>query len=233
MITLYTFGPAFGLSDPSPLVVKTMVLLRMAKLPFTTNTKGFGKAPKGKLPYISDDGQLIADSTFIRWHIERKYQHDFDAHLNAEQKAQSWVIERMLEDHLYFINSAERWIVDDNFRRGPARFFDPVPWPMRGLVRWMVRSKIRKALHLQGTTRHSRDERVQLATRDIDALASALGSKLYLFGDQPCGADATVYAFVSGLLCAHFDSPLLVAVQKHSQLVSYVARMKAQFDQEH
>ena len=29
-------------------------------------------SPKGQLPYIVDDGEVEADSTFIRAHIERK-----------------------------------------------------------------------------------------------------------------------------------------------------------------
>jgi glutathione S-transferase len=87
MMTLYTFGPAFGLPDPSPFVTKVEILLKMAGLPYRTETNGFGKAPKGKLPYIDDDGERIADSTFIRWHIEKKYKFDFDRGLSAEQRA--------------------------------------------------------------------------------------------------------------------------------------------------
>ena len=63
MVTLYTFGPGFGLPDPSPFVMKAEILLKMAGLPFRTDTTGFRKAPKGKLPYIEDDGERIADST--------------------------------------------------------------------------------------------------------------------------------------------------------------------------
>ena len=33
MITLYGFGPLFGLPDPSPFVLKTMTQLKMAGLP--------------------------------------------------------------------------------------------------------------------------------------------------------------------------------------------------------
>jgi len=72
MITLYTFGPAFGLPDPSPFVMKAEVLLKMAGVPYRTDTTGFRKAPKGKLPYIEDGGEIISDSTFIRFHLEKK-----------------------------------------------------------------------------------------------------------------------------------------------------------------
>jgi hypothetical protein len=77
MITLYSFGPAFSLPDPSPFVTKAEVLLKMAGLTYAVDTGGFNKAPKGKLPYIVDDGETIADPTFS-WHIEKKYQFGFD-----------------------------------------------------------------------------------------------------------------------------------------------------------
>ena len=81
MITLYTFGPYFDLPDPSPFVMKGEVLLKMANLPFEIDTGGFNKAPKGKLPYISDGGEIVADSSLIRLHIEKKYGFDFDSGL--------------------------------------------------------------------------------------------------------------------------------------------------------
>jgi len=34
MITLYTFGRYFGVPDPSPFVIKAMLLLKFAGLPF-------------------------------------------------------------------------------------------------------------------------------------------------------------------------------------------------------
>ena len=45
MITLYVFGPAFGLPDPSPFVTKAETLLKMAALPYRTQTGGRTKAP--------------------------------------------------------------------------------------------------------------------------------------------------------------------------------------------
>jgi glutathione S-transferase len=52
--------------------MKGEMLLKLAKLPYRTDTRGFPRAPKGKLPYIVDDGEVIADSTLIRLHLERK-----------------------------------------------------------------------------------------------------------------------------------------------------------------
>jgi glutathione S-transferase len=102
MITLYTFGPGFGLPDPSPFVMKAEVLLKIAGLSYRVDSKGFSKAPKGKLPYIDDDGERIADSTFIRWHLEKMHKVDFDRGLSEEQRAVAWAFERTAEDHLYW-----------------------------------------------------------------------------------------------------------------------------------
>jgi len=78
MITLYTFGPYFGLPDPSPFVMKAEMLLKLSNREYQTNTRGFPRAPKGKLPYIEDGGTIIADSTLIRMHLERRHAVDFD-----------------------------------------------------------------------------------------------------------------------------------------------------------
>jgi glutathione S-transferase len=192
MITLYTFGPMFGLPDPSPFVLKAMLLLKMAGLDYVEDCNGFRNAPKGKLPFIDDDGQKVPDSTFIRLHIEKKYGFDYDAGLTPEQKAIGWMIEKTVEDHLYFLGAAERWMDDDNFAKGPARFFEAAPPPLRPLLRYMIRGKVRKVLHGQGLYRHSAEERRELARRGLSAASTLLGDKPFAFGDEPHGADATL-----------------------------------------
>jgi glutathione S-transferase len=229
MITLYNFGPAFGLLDPSPFVTKAETLLNMANLPYRTDAKGFAKAPKGKLPYINDDGEIIADSTFIRWHIEKKYGIDFDRGLAPEQRAIAWAFEKMVEDHLYWTVLDARWTDDANFARGPAFFFRAVPAPVRPLVISHIRRKVRKNLHGHGMGRHSRAEIVALGTRAIDALADFLGSKNYFMGAEPTGVDATMFAFAAGILCPLFETPLRTAAERHDNLKLYVGRMTARY----
>jgi glutathione S-transferase len=114
MITL-SFGPYFGLPDRSPFVTKAMLLLKFAGLSYVEDRNGYGRAPKGKLPYIDDAGITVADSTFIRFHIERNYGFDFDAGLTPKQRATAWAIEKMCEEHLYLALVAMRWLDDANF----------------------------------------------------------------------------------------------------------------------
>ena len=229
MITLYNFGPAFGLPDPSPFVMKVETLLKMSKLPYRTDTTGFAKAPKGKIPYIDDDGVVVPDSTFIRWHIEKKYRIDFDQGLDAGQKATAWAFEKMAEDQLYWVGVNDRWMNDENFRKGPVRFFDKVPAPIRPFVTAMVRRKLRATLHGQGLGRHSSDEILALGTRSINAIADFLGDKPFFMGSEPTGVDATMFAFACAMLCPHFESPSRSAAEGRENLRRYVGRMTARF----
>ena len=84
-------------------------------------------SPKGQMPYIVDEAETIADSTFIRAHIEGKYGFDFDAPLKLQQRAQAWAFERMIEHHVYWALVGARWVDTENFAKGPAHFFDARP----------------------------------------------------------------------------------------------------------
>jgi glutathione S-transferase len=229
MITLYGFGPQFGLPDPSPFVTKAEMLLKMANLPYRNDPNGFRNAPKGKCPYIDDDGKRIADSTFIRWHIEQKYGFDFDRGLNADDRATAWAFEKMTEDNLYWALVDARWTDEANFQKGPKTFFQKVPALVRPVVVKMIRRQLRKTLHAQGMGRHSQAEIVAIATRGIDAIATYLGQKPFFMGGQPSGVDATMFAFAAGVLCPLFETPIRTAAERHDNLKRYVGRMTARY----
>jgi glutathione S-transferase len=229
MITLYGFGPGHGLPDPSPFVMKAEVLLKMAGQPYRIDTTGFSKAPKGKLPYIDDESERIADSTFIRWHLEKKYKIDLDRGLSDDQRAIAWAFERAVEDHLYWALTYARWMDDANFDKGPRHFFRAVPAPIRPLVVLAVRRKVGGALRAHGISRHNPSEIAALATRSIDAVAAYLGAKPFFMGNEPVGVDATIFAFVVGTLCPIFETPIRGAAERHENLKRYVGRMAARF----
>ena len=229
MITLFTFGPAFGLPDSSPFVMKAETLLKMAGLEYRTDTGGFAGAPKGKLPYINDAGEVIADSTFIRWHLEKKYGIDFDRHLTVAERGVAWSVEKLIEDNLYWAMVHARWLDPANFAKGPATFFDSLPAPVRPIVRFVVRRKVRGYLHGQGLGRHNRAEIERVAVKGIESLAAVLGDKPYLMGNEPCGTDAALFGMIANVLCPWFETPIRQAAERQANLVAYSERLMRQY----
>jgi glutathione S-transferase len=230
MITLHGFGPFLGTPDSSPFVIKVMLLLKLAGVPFRTVRGNPFSGPHRFLPYIEDDGVLVADSTLIRFHIEHKYQFDFDQGLGVERKAAAWAIERMCEDHLYFAMLDLRWIDIANFRAGLGRhMFGAIPAPVRPIVKSALRRMNAKRLRGHGIGRHPRAQVAELAIRDVNALAAILGDKPFLTGDQPCGADAFVFGIVTAILTPPLDSPIRTVLQQHANLVAYRDRIMRRY----
>src|SRR5438132_12392887 len=99
MITLYGFGAGFGLPEISPFVTKTEVQLKMAGLAYRKEKAKPPASPKGQLPYIVHQAESIADSTFIRAHLEGNYGFDLDAPLSLQARAQAWAFEPVTGHH--------------------------------------------------------------------------------------------------------------------------------------
>ncbi len=230
MLKIYGFGPAPGLPDLSPFVLKAMTLLKMAGVNYVVDTTGFRRAPKGKLPYIDDDGVIVADSTFIRFYIEKTRGIDFDAGLSEGQRAQSWAIEKLCELHLNSIVALHRWKDEDNFARGIGVVFDAMlPSLVRAPAKWIIRRGFVRRLWQQGVGRFTAAEIKVLGNRDIEALATLLGDKPYLMGDAPCAADAAMFATLTLLMDPATASPTRDAALSKPNLVAYRDRMMGRY----
>lgn len=233
MITLYGFGPMFGLPEASPFVTKTEVQLKLLDLPYRKERGRPDASPKGQLPYIDDDGVRIADSHFIREHLERKHGKDLDAGLDARQRAEAWAVERMLENQFAAISGRMRWLIPENFTKGPAHFVDGAPEEQRPKLREELLARVRAMYQAVGVTRHSEEEIVELGARSLTALSTILGDKPCLFGDRPAGVDATAFAMLAGILTPFFNSPLRTRAESFPNLVAYTARMMRAFYPDH
>lgn len=228
-ITLFAFGPAFDLPEASPYVMKTETQLKMAGLPYEKDFTGFAAAPKGMLPYIKDGDAVIADSTFIRTHLEWSYSFDFDAGLDVPQRALAWAVERMIEDHLGWASAKGRWLDPVNFEKGPAHFFDDAPAAIREKLKAETQAKIADNLRAHGIGRHSDEDILFLGTRSLYSLSSLLGDKPYLMGEKPCGTDATAFGMLAVIMNPFFDTELRKAAESHANLRLYVDRMMARY----
>ncbi len=229
MITLCTSGPMFDLPHPSPFVIKGDVLLKMSGIEYKEEPMSFSGAPKGKVPYIKDGDLVLGDSHFIRRHLETKYKVDFTGGYDDGKLAQAWAIERMLEEHLYFLSVYERWLIDENFEKGPRQFFNMAPAPIRPIVRLIIRRKVKKMLMAQGLGRHSTAERLELGKGDVNAVSTLLGDNTYLLGDKICGADATVFGSLLSASSPYFTTELGAYIRSLPKIMDYLKRMGSKF----
>lgn len=231
MITLYGFGPGFGQPDLSPFVMKAMIFLKMAGVPFEVKTGmgGIRNAPRGKLPYIDDNGTLISDSRFILKHLEEKYGADFSGGYDDATLALGLMTERMLEESSYFISVERRWIRPDGWAVMEKTAFNKIPAPLRGVIAPMIRRGVGKSLKGQGTSRMTNAENDALSAENTRALSLFLADKPYLLGDHPSRSDATVAAFLISGSCDAFPGAIRDAIVNEPNLVAYRDRLREQY----
>lgn len=232
MITLNQFPPAFGLPNASPFCMKLELYLCMAQLPYCKRyTLALPRAPKGKLPWIDDDGTVVADSGLIVEYLEQKFGNPLDAGLTRLQRAQALAIARLLEEHLYWTVLYDRWISMPGWKMTREAFFGALPWPLRVLVPWAARRSVRAELHGHGMGRHTPAQIHAFGVADIDALAALLGEQTYFLGERPTSIDASAAAFLANILMVPLDTPLKAAALGHANLVAYCQRMAHQYFQ--
>ncbi len=229
MITLYGSSPMFGLPQASAFVAKAELLLKLSGQAYEGAKADLRKAPKGKMPYIKDNGVIIADSAFIRMHLEKKYGIDFSGGYSAREQGVGWALNALLEDHIYWLNIQDRWMDDENFFKGPVQFFNDAPAIIRSLIVKMVRKQVRKNIHAHGLGRHTAEERLELGKKAVDSVSNILGGNAYALGDRVCGTDASVYGMMSSLSCAYFRSEIGEYARTKTNIMNYLKRMTAEF----
>lgn len=230
MIRLYQFPPAFGLPNASPFCMKVETYLRMAGLAYEcVNDANHMKAPKGKLPYIEDDGKLVADSTFIIEHLKQTYGDPLDAHLASEQRAIGLAMQRLLEENFYWAVVYSRWIDGAGFALVKETFFARLPLPLKLVLPHLARRAVRRQLRGHGMGRHGRDEIYAIGRRDLAAVAGLLADKPFLLGDRPTSYDASAYAFLASVLWVPLDSPLKQHARERPNLEAYCRRMQQRY----
>lgn len=230
MIDLYVFPPSWGLPNASPFCVKLETYLRMAGLEYrTVYEPDPRKGPKGKMPFIVDQGRRIGDSGLVIDYLKATYGDPLDEGLNPSERAQALALQRLIEEHLYWCILHDRWIVEQHWRTLKSEFFDPMPALIRGFVSAAVRRKMAQALRGCGVGRHSTEEIYQLGADNIAALAAALGDRPYVFGDEATSIDATVFGTTCNLLWAPFDSPMRDAAMARQNIVDHAERMRNRY----
>lgn len=228
-LKLYQFEPCWGIPNASPFCMKLETYLRITGRDFEncTGNQYLQKAPKDKLPFIEDQGKTIADSSLIIEYLKTTYNDPLDQHLSAYDRGAAKGMQRLFEDHLYWVVLYIRWV--EYWPQIKNLYFNDLPPVLRNVIATVARRRTLANLNGQGIGRHSRDEIYDMGKRDVEAIAHFLSAKPYALGDQPTTLDATAYPFLVNILDVPIESDLKAYAQGFENLRAYCNRMKSQF----
>lgn len=234
MIKLHIFGRFGDLPDLSPYCLKVDTYMTMAGVEFerVCGIENLKKAPKGKLPFIEDGGEIVADSSFIIAHLQARHGDPLNEHLSAEQKAISHAFCKMLDENLYWCLVWARWAGEEIWPQLKQNLFGSLPPLLRDLVAAKVRKGVLNTLHGQGLGRHSAAEIKTIMMKDLQALSDFLGDKSYFFGSRPSVLDAVAYGFLAQFLLAPLQSSVTQVAKGYPNLVSFCRRIQSTYYQD-
>ncbi|MCC6781047.1 MAG: glutathione S-transferase family protein [Hyphomicrobiales bacterium] len=224
MIVLHSYPELFGLPDNNPFGLKVYAFLKLAGLPFRQEHIFDAKAaPRGQLPYIDDDGEIVGDSDAIIAHLIGRHGLTIDDGLSTGDRDTTHLLGRMLEQ-LYWVMSYSRWR-------------DPQFWPLfrDALLRTheiLTAASLEAAqqynfqrYYYQGIGRYEPAQVYDRGLADLRVLADIVGDKPFLLGDAPRSADAAAYGFLANILFYDIPTPLKAFIVAHPQLQRYCLRL--------
>lgn len=231
MIKLYQFARTWGLPNLGQFNVKVETYLRIADIPYEIVETLPLKGPKGKLPYIEDNGKKIADSTFIIDYLKETYGDSLDSKLTPEEKAVALAMQRLLEEHLYWVGMYTRWLyTDENWQTNKKAIFSVMPPVARDIAAFVYRRFIiAKQIRGHGMGRHKAEEIFSLGEADLNALSDFLGDKPYFMGNDPTSVDASAFGILINTVDGPIESPVKEYGREKANLVAYCDRILEQY----
>ena len=174
MLTLYSYPTLFGVADNNGYGLKVYAFLKLAGVPFKhEHIFDASKAPRGQLPYIDDDGEIVGDSETILAYVTRKYgvTLDADAHAGAtrhQPAGHAHARRSLLGDVVFTLEG--RALLAGVPRRAAARASQSVT--EEGLLK--AKEFNAQRYHYQGIGRYEPDAAMARGLADLGALATLI-----------------------------------------------------------
>ncbi len=229
MITLHQFARVWDTPNLSPFCCKVETYLRMTGVPYRVADSVPPSAPKGKLPYITDDGEKIADSRLIIEYLRDRHHVDLDQPLSPAERAQSTAFQRMIEDDLHWAMMWSRWVQPHNWQANKRAIFGRFPPVLRDSVAGYARRRVRKQIRGQGLATNTESELFHLGKKDLTALSDFLADKPFFVGDTPSSLDACAFGMLINLIWCPIESPLKEHGLGLPNLVAFCERIRDRY----
>ncbi|XP_021966608.1 failed axon connections homolog [Folsomia candida] len=226
VVILHTIGRGKTAPSPSPFVVKLETFLRMANIPYEMDFTSPWSS-KAKTPWISLNGEHIADSQLIIEFLSKKFGISLGSSYSADELAKAQAVRVMMDEHFYWGLGLWRYVYSGG--AGLSEFMAMSPSDLATFFR-AANARVKTASWFQGVGRHDQDTVVEIMNANLEAVSRILGEKRFLLGEEPCAEDCSLFGFLVQVFWCAPGSPYKSFVEENlPNLKAYCGRMKTLF----
>ena len=156
LVILHQFPRARFCPSPSPYPIKLETFLRMNNIKYINDFEE-SMSEKKKSPWITINGENVADSQIVVEYLTKKFNLNINPGLTKDELVISRALRFLIEQDLYWVFAYDRWV---NLKgRHVTKFFAPLfPSLPRSVEAWFIQlmvyiyPNIEKQAYAQGST---------------------------------------------------------------------------------
>jgi len=212
----------------SPFGLKLETFLRMHNIKYHLETEYPFHPDTGKTPWITYNGEDVADSQMIIEYLTDKLELKTELK-DDDEKVLVRGIRSVMEDNYFFCRMADMFVFGDAKDLDFMPTFSPVNAFNKIITNRAVGAIAKQPIE-QGIGKHNKETVIKIAQDDLATVSLALGAKPYLLGNEPSDIDAVIFGFLAVTLnvsSANHEMPKLL--EKFDNLKAHTERIKDQF----
>lgn len=221
VVILHQFPRTINLKVPSasPYCLKLETWLRMANINYQ-NHFTFKMSSKGKIPWITLNGNNVADSQFCIEYLGEKLDKDLNSGIiNNLELAAARAFLKLVEGSLSYCITLYRIKI----YRKPSE--NGLPWFLIAFTR----TNYLKGLKVQGYGKHTNKEIFSIAKSDLKAINDYIGSRKFLTGNSPCNEDAALFGMLAQVRYQYLGELTDYVLNECPNILRYVDTIKNEF----
>ncbi len=221
------FTPTTTLSPPCGKVHMALAFKKLdyevLALSSPTQVKRYN--PRGRLPVLSIDDELIVDSSDILTELDRRFLHSPMLPEEPIDRARASMLEDWADEVLYFYDVWYRWLDPRNAKRMKREVLAHLPIPFRWLVPPLAAREVRRRARGQGIGLKE-PAAVRREYREcLDCLVELLRYDDYLVAGRMTRADFAVCAVLDQLRIPRLTPDAAAEIDARPEVVAWLERI--------
>lgn len=216
---------AFGLPSVSPYCFKLIKYLEVAGIEFETVKANLPKAPRGKVPFIVRDREVLTDTHLIIEQFEREYGPKLVIPQTDEQQAKAGAALRIAENSLYWFVLYTRFLTADGWKHQIKVVHELLPPVVGYAFAGFVKGAIKKQLHQVGITRLSDVEKQATVQKDLFIINNFIKEGNLSGSDGLSHEDIAVYAVLKQGIVTSYSSMIKQEIEKFPKILEWLTRI--------